>query len=131
MKNKIRRTLLIAMAAVITLISGCGDKITEGEITDKEYEEAYTTVVVAPITVSNGKTCSTTIIPMTCSYPDRWRIDIRSINPDKSGEYETATYYTTKDVYDDCEIGGMFKYDKSRDYDKEPVQKERKEEERE
>ena len=39
------------------------------------------------------------------------------------GDYDTADYYTTEEVYNSCEVGDMFSYDENRDCEEEPVEK--------
>lgn len=126
MKKKM--VLIVAVVCVMMfMLIGCGKKITEGEIYYKEFKPEHTNTVVVPIVHSNGKSCYTTYIPMIYHYPDRWCIKIRSLNKNKDGEYDKATYYTTKEVYDSCDVGDMFQYDKDRDFDEEPVTKKEKE----
>lgn len=48
-------------------------------------------------------------------YSDSYKIDIRDYN-EKEKEYDTATYYVTEEVYNQCEIGSIFKYEKGRDF---------------
>lgn len=108
------------------LLTGCNKKITEGEICEKEFLPERTDVVVMPVVHTNGKTTYTTYIPMIFYYPDRWRISIRAIEKNSDGEYDTAEYYTTEEVYNDCKVGDMFSYEKDRDYEEEPVEKKKK-----
>lgn len=72
---------------------------------------------------TNGKSLYTTYVPVTHHYPDRWRISIKSIEKNDDGDYDTADYYTTEEVYNSCEVGDMFSYDENRDCEEEPVEK--------
>ena len=72
---------------------------------------------------TNGKSLYTTYVPVTHHYPDRWRISIKSIEKNDDGDYDTADYYTTEEVYNNCEVGDMFSYDENRDCEEEPVEK--------
>ena len=65
------------------------------------------------------------MMPILLHYPDRWRIDIRSLNRNEKGEYETASYFTSEEVFDECDIGDIFSYDPNRDSENEPVMKEK------
>lgn len=121
--EKIRKKIISLLLAIF-LLTGCG-KLEEGEICEKAYLPESTVVSLIPMTICNGKTITTILVPYTFHYPDRWRIKIKSLNPNSEGEYETAYYYVTKETYDDCEIGGMFQHDKNRDFKEEPVTKER------
>lgn len=123
MTRKIKTVVAIALAGIC--LTGCSGKITEGEIYEKEYKPEKTSIVTVPIVHTNGKSTYTTIIPVTYHYPDRWCVRIRSLNQDEDGEYETAEYYTTEEVYNECEIGDLFVYDEDRDYEEEPVEKEK------
>ena len=64
-------------------------------------------------------------IPMFYYYPDRWCIWIKATEKNDEGEYDTAKYYTTEEVYEECDIGDMFSYEEDRDYKEEPVEKKR------
>ena len=118
-----KRILALSMAAL--LLVGCGKKLTEGEIYGKEFLPEETTITYVPFVYSDGKTSHTTIIPMVFDYPDRWRIDIRSFNVNEEGEYETASYFTSEEVFEACDIGDVFSYEPERDSENEPVRKEK------
>lgn len=51
------------------------------------------------ITELQPKSSYTTYVPVTHHYPDRWRISIKSIEKNDDGDYDTADYYTTEEVY--------------------------------
>lgn len=125
--KRMRRTQwLIGIIVCLMCMTGCSKEITEGEIYDKEFKEETTTVIMTPIVHTNGKTTSTSIIPIVHRYPDRWCIRIRSLERNEDGDYETAEYYTTEEVFNECDIGDIFSYDEDRDYSEEPVEKERR-----
>ena len=119
MKKRIMVVLLSAF-----LLVGCGKKLTEGEVYGKEFLPEYTTITYVHLIHSDGKTSYTTLMPILLYYPDRWRIDIRSVDEDENGNYETASYFTSEEVFDQCSIGDIFTYEPDRDYEKEPVKKE-------
>lgn len=121
------RKRIWALSMAVLLLVGCGKKLTEGEVYGKEFLPAETTITYVPFIYSDGKTSHTTIMPMVFDYPDRWRIDIRSFNVNEKGEYETASYFTSKEVFDACDIGDVFSYDPDRDSQNEPVMKEKME----
>ena len=121
-KVKKRILLLLVLALVLT---GCDSELTEGEIYGKEFLPRKTMVMCVPIVHSDGKTSYTTIVPMIFNYPDRWRIDIRSLDVNEKGEQETASYFTSKEVFDECDIGNIFSYEPDRDLKNEPVMKEK------
>lgn len=114
---------LLALLVSIVLLTGCSQKITEGEIYKKEYEPEETIMVMTPMAHTAGKAIYTTYVPMYYHYPDRWCIWIKATETDSDGKYETAKYYTTKEVYENYNIGDMFSYEKDRDSEEEPVKK--------
>ena len=108
MKNQKRYKL----AAVMGLLSmclfclvGCGKKLNEGTIYDKERRPATTTMILMPITVSNGKTSTTTMVPMWFFYPERWAIRIEQNTGDKCLR---ETWWVDRSTYDQATIGGWF-----------------------
>jgi len=105
-----RRCFSLLLVLTVLLISACGNKIREGEVSGKEFKEAYTTTSIMPQIISNGKTTTTIIVPYTIHYPDRWSVTIKAYNEDDR-EWETATYWVTKKVFDAVNIGDQFKYD--------------------
>lgn len=123
-----KKTLSILLVAIILLsLCGCAPKITEGEIYDKEYREAFTTVQLFPLVVSNGKTSTTRLIPYVMYYPERYVIHIKAYKDEK---WQTEDFYVSRDVYETAKIGDMFCYDSERgDLDDEPYTKERKNDE--
>ena len=46
-----------------------------------------------------------------------------TIEKNDDGDYDTADYYTTEEVYNNCKVGDMFSYDEDRDSEEEPVEK--------
>ena len=124
--QKTRLVILVLMLMETMLfLQGCSPKLTEGVIYEKEFKPAYSTTTMMTQVHSNGRSVYTTLIPVINHYPDRWCIRIRSLNSDKNGEFETAEYYVTQSVYDSCEVGDMFSYDKDRDFSEEPVYREK------
>jgi hypothetical protein len=113
---------------VIVSLCGCSDKITEGEVYEKEYREATTTMSVFPLVISNGKTTTTTMIPYFIHYPERYVIHIKAF---VDAEWVTEDFYVSKEVYDSVNIGDMFAFDEERgDLKDEPYTKERAENEK-
>ena len=116
---------VICLFLIFTLCA-CGNSITDGEVYEKEYREAYTTVMMLPLVISNGNTTTTHIIPYFIHYPDRYVILIKKYNGEKWLEED---FYVSKDVYNQINVGDMFEYDKSRgDLKDEPYTKEKKSE---
>ena len=116
--------VIVCLLLVVSLC-GCSNAIIEGEVYEKEYREAYTTVMMLPLVISNGKTTSTIIVPYFVHYPDRYVVFIKAYQDE---EWKTEDFYVSKEVYDSINIGDMFLYDEERgDLQDEPYTKERKE----
>ena len=117
--------LLMVLITCLSVFCSCGNKITEGEVHEKEYREEFTTIMSFPLVISNGKTTTTTIIPYVVHYPERYVIHIKAF---QDGEWVTEDFYVSKDVYDTINVGDMFEYDEERgDLQDEPYTKERQE----
>lgn len=99
------------LALMLTLLVGCGERITRGEVIDKKYTKAHTQVMMIPLVMSSGKTITTTIIPYIYRYPDRWEITIQQ-HDTEDGVRVTATYRVTQEVYDAVNLHDEFVYDK-------------------
>ena len=108
MGKKIVFTLLIVLA-LIMLIS-CSDSINEGDVYEKEFKPEYTTVSVLPMTISNGKTVTTIMVPYTIHYPDRWVIYIKAYD-EETRKWITEDFYVSEEVYDSVNIGDYFVFD--------------------
>jgi hypothetical protein len=80
--------------------------------------------MMIPITISTGKVTTTSIIPYTVHYPERYVIHIKDFDGE---EWITEDFYVTKDTFDQVSVGNMFEYDESRgDLADEPYTKEKK-----
>lgn len=120
------KKISIAIVLVFVLfLSACSPKITSGEVYAKEYREAFTTLSFYPLIISDGKTTTTTMVPYTVYYPERWVIFIKSF---EDGEWLTEDFYVSESVYNSISIGDMFEYDENRgDLTDEPYTKEKAE----
>lgn len=121
-----KKIILLALCLIMLLsLCGCSDKITEGEVYEKEYREAHTSLMMLPLVMSNGKTTTTTIVPYIVYYPDRYVIHIRAF---VDNEWVTEDFYVSEEVYNSINIGDMFVFDEDRgDLTEEPYTKERSE----
>ena len=119
--KKIIISIFILMLILVTL-TGCSSEITEGEVYDKEYKAAHTSVMMIPMTTYNGKTSTVHMIPYIYNYPDRYIIYIKKF---EDNEWKEADYYVPKEVYDGINIGDQFVYDEGRDLSEEPYTRER------
>jgi hypothetical protein len=105
------KKLLILLIA-LGFFFGCGSEIKEGEVYAKAYEEERTWVMLMPMTISNGKTTTTTFIPMLMHDDEDYIIKIRAFNEDKE-KWEKRTFYVTKEVYKSTSEGDWFLFDKN------------------
>lgn len=106
MCRRIKRASYII--ALLILMSGCTQKISRGEVIEKEFVPAHTSMMIIPVVRTNGKTTSTTMIPYVYYYADRYTIKIAGY--DKDGEHCSAAYRVTKEVFDAVELGAEFEY---------------------
>ena len=121
--KKIRIAILLTFLVCLLFLSACSPKITSGEVYDKEHRESFTTVSLYPLIISNGKTTTTTMVPYTVYYPERWVIFIKSF---EDGEWMKEDFYVSESVYNSISIGDMFEYDANRgDLTDEPYTKEK------
>lgn len=112
MKKRIL-SLLLALLLCFTLC-GCGPKLEEGEVYDKQFIPAHTDHLLIPYIHYNAasKSSYTILIPVARHHPDQYEICIKAMQDD---EWVTETFYVPQDVYDAIEIGNYFHYDDSRD----------------
>ena len=118
-----KKIIILGLLVFVLFLSACSPKITSGEVYDKEYRKAFVTVSVYPIVTYNGKTTTTTMVPHTVYYPERWVIFIKSF---EDGEWITEDFYVSEAVYNSINTGDMFEYDENRgDLTDEPHTKEK------
>lgn len=118
------KKVLISLLVLVSLFTwGCGNKLKEGEVYDKEFKPAHTTTVFIPVVMSNGKSSTTVIVPYFYFYPDRYVIKIKAFKDD---EWLKNEIYVSKDVYEGIDIGSEFKYVEGRDLLDEPYTREKK-----
>lgn len=110
------------MMATLLLLSACGQKLTEGEVYDKNFTPAHDEFLMMPVITTDGKNSHTTFMPIWNHYPDTYEICIKAF---QDGEWITAKYYVSKSVYDETEIGAIFQYDKNWDWQDAPYTQER------
>lgn len=107
--------ILIVMAVILT---GC-QKSFEGEVCELELKEAYTTTVILPITIFNGKTNTVIMVPHIRTYPDRYRVKVKTFDVENN-KYTYNECYVTKECFEQLKIGDWFVYDKDYCFDSEP-----------
>lgn len=119
----IRKVLMAVIVLVSLFTFGCGNKLDEGEVYEKEFKPAYTQTLFIPLVISNGKSSTTTLVPYFYHYPDRYVIRIKAF---KDNDWLTNEIYVTQNVYDSIVIGSEFKYVEGRDLLDEPYTREKK-----
>lgn len=106
------KKIVVLLVLLLFILTGCGQKITEGEVVAKKYSPAHSSVVLIPIVHTNGKTSYATIVPFIYHYSDKWEITIEAYDAEKE-ETVSATYRVTESVYDAVEIGAEFVYEEN------------------
>ena len=120
MKKIVCALMMLVLAAAL---AGCVEKITQGEVVDKQFTPAHTDTQIVPIVRSNGKTTTVTPVPFFYHYPDTYEITISGA--DKNGNQQKAVYRVTKEVFDTVEMGTEFIYDKDMQPDEPEYRRER------
>ena len=92
---------------LIAILVSCSGGIKEGEIFSKEFTPAHTAILLMPVVVSNGKTCTTTMVPMCFYYPDSYSVAIKNYNREAKKK-DTRIVYIEKQVYDKVNIGQWY-----------------------
>lgn len=117
--------LFLSIILVFGLLVSCSKLINEGDIYEKEFKPEYTTVSVFPMTISNGKTVTTIMVPYTIHYPDRWVIYIKAYD-EEACKWINEYFYVSEEVYDSVDIGDYFVFDEDMGTRDEPYTKTRK-----
>ena len=120
MKKIVCALMMLVLAAAL---AGCVEKITQGEVVDKQFTPAHTDIRIVPIVRSNGKTTTVTPVRFFYYYPDTYEITISGA--DKNGNQQKAVYRVTKEVFDTVEMGAEFIYDKDMQPDEPEYRRER------
>ena len=96
-----KRIKIAAVAALAMMLTACGQKVTAGEVTDKQFTAEH--ISTHTYFIHAGKTS----IPMIrhIRVPDCWAIEITGI---VDGEEKSSTYEVTEEVYDSLEIGDWY-----------------------
>lgn len=112
--------LLILILPLAFILAGCSNtKPFEGEICELEFKESYTTTLLLPITIYNGTTTTTMLVPYIRTYPDRYYVKVRNYNEEKQN-YDYYDCYVTKECFENLEIGVWFVYDEDYCFPEEP-----------
>lgn len=105
-----KKIVCAIMALVLVAgLAGCTERITRGEVVDKQFTPAHTATRIVPVTRSDGRVTTVTPVPFFYYYPDAYEITISGV--DQNGTRQEAVYRVTKEVFDAVEIGAEFIYD--------------------
>ena len=110
---------IITISLLLLVLIGCKKNKPSGEVYDKEFRPAYSTTVFLPLTIYNGKTATTIIVPYIYYYPNRYVIHIKWFD----GKWKYHEYFVSKELFDEIEIGSEFEYQNGT-YDREPYTRE-------
>lgn len=95
---------------LLSVLLSCKPPLTEGEITAKVYEPAQTRLIMHPMVTTDGKNTRVYYVPMSVYDDADWIIYIKNYD----GETERTNYfYVSQDVYNGCQVGDWFVFDKS------------------
>jgi hypothetical protein len=102
--------LLLLMVFFIMIFS-CEPALKQGEVYNRKFVPAHTQMIMMPVVhvASVGKTTTTytTLTPIWFFYPDSWEISYKAFNQ-KKNKWETATIYTTKEIYSLASVGSWY-----------------------
>ena len=122
-----RRVVIALVLVAVILLTGCAEMIRNGEVYEKEFQPAHTSVRTYPLVRFDAasKTTTTTVVPYVVRYPDRWIVRIKQYD---GTEWRYGAYYVTEQTYHAVDVGDMFEVNTDRgDTDKEPYTRTRKE----
>lgn len=106
-----RQKVFFLIVILSVILCGCGNKIEKGVVYDKEFVPAYTETVLIPIVSTNGKTTTTTLIPVTNSISEKWYISIQSQG--EGEEYQKARYEVSEEIFNQYEVGDFYSHKKN------------------
>ena len=105
------RKILVLILTLTLLLCGCSDKITSGEVIEKNFTPAHTERRLVTTFVYTGKTAIPICVPYVFHYNDKWEIKIRKYSEEEQ-KFLYATYTLTEEAYNQIEIGNEFIYSK-------------------
>lgn len=86
---------------------GCSSAPVNGIVTAKAFTPAHSFMVVMPITMSDGRNTTTTLIPVWFHEPDRWTLTIEPYDSDGK-PLAVRKIMVQRGVYDTVKIGEWF-----------------------
>lgn len=96
--------LVLGVLLFLTM-GGCSGPPPSGIVTSKRFIAAHTEIIMMPMTISDGKTTTTIMVPYTFFEPDRWTITVEPYD-DAGRPLPVRNVNVRKDVYDSCKLGG-------------------------
>ena len=117
-----RFAVLLIMLLIGALVFGCGPNLEAGTIIFKDYipEAEWTSYMT--ISVYNGSSYSTMIIPVHHHRPEQWKFTLEDTI---DGKRVRDKVFVSKDIYDAYEVGEYYIINESEDYLKLFVNEER------
>ncbi len=107
-KGKLRKLKVLLIVCFFALLFGCRSGITEGEIYEKEFIPAHSTIELVPILSFNGENITTTYIPEIRNYPDAWYIRIKAVNDED--RVQEDEYSVTEEIFNQYNIGEFYSH---------------------
>lgn len=96
---------LLFLSILMCSAVGCKNKLKEGNIVSKWYEPASTTVIVIPITMTDGKNTSVMMVPYFIIDNEDWVIKIQG---KYNGKIIDENVYVSQKQFDCVSIGNHF-----------------------
>lgn len=96
------RHFLYCLLCAVFLFTSC-QKMKYGNVVEKWYEPECSYVMIRPMTISNGKTTTTMMIPYNIHDNEDYCIKVTGIGV--KGDTITRTYYVDKMAFDTLSVG--------------------------
>lgn len=121
-----KKILLVGVLILALLLCSCSNKITEGEIYEKEFKPEDTQLVPITTFIYTGKVSVPIIHYYRRHYPDRYIVRIRQYNEEEN-TFLYNEYYVDAETYNKVNIGDWFIYDEAFCIENEPYTQEKAE----
>lgn len=94
--------VLAASLLLCAVMSGCKNKLKEGDVVEKWYEPESSYMMMIPITISDGKNTTTIYQSYWIDDKEDWCVKIKGIY---KGEEKTEKVYVSKQQYECLQNG--------------------------
>lgn len=121
-----KKVALLFLPLLFIALCACSAKLTQGEVSKKEFVPKHTETVLIAQIFTDGENIQTIFVPFVYFYDDTYKITIRAYDENK--EENTATYRVKKEIYDKVDIGDEFIYQKDFEPDYPEYTREKQEE---